>query len=416
MKLLHTADWHLGQKFLYNDRAREHEQALNWILNQIEKEEVDVLIIAGDVFDVANPPNFARKQYYRFLGRLIHTSCRHVVIVGGNHDSPSMLEATEDLLAIMSESEMDITIHVRGAFTGNYEDELIPLYNKEKKLEAVIAAVPFLRDQDIRGSVAGQSFEDRQQSIRDGITNHYLKMAELVAPFQKDKVPLIATGHLFATGGTRAAGRLNRIHIGLFDTIEAEQFPAIFDYVALGHLHRPQMLDSQLPHIRYSGSIIPLDFSEIKDQKVVNLVHFENGKIKGEIELLPIPVFRKLIRLEGDLESVQKKLEAIPAEEKEDYAWVDVLVKTEQIIPDLDRQLRSFSKELPLELLKIRTQGNYKALDEQILEVDLDDLSVEEVFKRKCESLGEAPKEMKDLQKTFKELLSWIDEKEEEGQ
>ena len=117
MKIIHTSDWHLGQKFLYNDREAEHQMALDWLLDTITQNEVDGLVVAGDIFDIGNPPNYARRMYYRFLTQLIHTSCRHVLITGGNHDSPAMLNAPRELLQALN-------IHVVGAATENLEDEL----------------------------------------------------------------------------------------------------------------------------------------------------------------------------------------------------------------------------------------------------------------------------------------------------
>jgi len=93
MKILHTSDWHLGQKFLSKDRIDEHQSALDWLRQTIIEQEIDVLLVSGDIFDIGNPPSYARHLYYRFLTSLQGTYCRHVVITGGNHDSPSMLNA-----------------------------------------------------------------------------------------------------------------------------------------------------------------------------------------------------------------------------------------------------------------------------------------------------------------------------------
>ena len=134
MKILHTADWHLGQKFLFYDREAEHRYALNWLLELIEKEKIDTLIVAGDIFDIGNPPNYARKLYYQFLTKLQNTPCRHVIITGGNHDSPAMLNAPKDLLEALN-------VHVVGAATDDLEDEIVLLKNAKNEIETVVAAV-----------------------------------------------------------------------------------------------------------------------------------------------------------------------------------------------------------------------------------------------------------------------------------
>jgi len=102
MKILHTSDWHLGQKFLSKDRIDEHQSALDWLRQTIIEQEIDVLLVSGDIFDIGNPPSYARHLYYRFLTSLQGTYCRHVVITGGNHDSPSMLNAPKELLEILN--------------------------------------------------------------------------------------------------------------------------------------------------------------------------------------------------------------------------------------------------------------------------------------------------------------------------
>ena len=149
MKILHTSDWHLGQRFLFNDREQEHQRALDWLADTIRTQEVDALIVAGDIFDINNPPNYARTMYYRFLTSLLGTSCRHIIITGGNHDSPSMLNAPRELLRLLN-------IHVVGAVGDALEEELVELKDSEGELELVVAAVPFLRDRDLRFSQAGE--------------------------------------------------------------------------------------------------------------------------------------------------------------------------------------------------------------------------------------------------------------------
>jgi len=143
MKILHTSDWHLGQKFLTNDRKAEHEMALDWLYDTIQTEKVHALIVAGDVFDIGNPPSYARTIYYRFLTKLQGSCCRHIIIIGGNHDSPSMLNAPKELLEILN-------VHIIGAATGDINDEIIPLKDGKGNLEAVIAGVPFLRGNRVR--------------------------------------------------------------------------------------------------------------------------------------------------------------------------------------------------------------------------------------------------------------------------
>lgn len=398
LKILHTSDWHLGQKFLFNHREEEHRLALNWLLDTIKTKEIDILIVAGDVFDIGNPPNYARKLYFDFLTAITQTDCRHLIIIGGNHDSPSMLNAPKDLLKYMN-------IYVVGAATDNIQDEIIELYDNNKKLECVIAAVPFLRDRDLRSATTGESGEERIKQIKKGIYEHYQKAAEAVKQYKDLDIPIIATGHLYAKGAT-AAEKQDNIYIGNIDNIAADQFPDIFDYVALGHIHRPQRV-GKLDQIRYSGSIIPLSFSEIGDNKSIYLVQFEGKKISKKIKPLHVPLSRRLVTIEGQTEDIEERLEALNKKYGQSdllATWVDIIVQTDKIIPNLDSSLKEFAEEMHLEILKIRVRQAHRPLDIQSEILDLDDLLPLDVFKKKCASTGNLPDEIETLTATFKEL------------
>ena len=406
MKILHTADWHLGQKFLFYDREEEHRQALDWLLDLIEKEKIDVLIVAGDIFDIGNPPNYARKLYYQFLTKLQNTSCSHTIITGGNHDSPAMLNAPKELLEALN-------VHVVGSVPPDLENEIILLKNNKNEVDAVVVAVPFLRDRDLKFSHSGESSTERITLIKEGIYQHYAQVGEFASKYETLDVPIIATGHLYAKGAESAAKQDN-IYIGNMENIEAEQFPSVFDYVALGHLHRNQIVGG-MQFIRYSGSIIPLSFSEIQDKKAVNIVQFEGRKIK-HFEAFEVPIFRKLVTLKGSFEAVQKKLDKLEQKVSNDEfpAWVEVIVETDKLIPNLDNLLNDYTKEMNLELLKIRTNRQFYSLDYQSEELNLDDLDPVDVFKKKCESFGSPPDELEEMLATFTELQNWMTENTEQ--
>jgi len=246
--------------------------ALQWLLNTIKQEQIDLLLVAGDVFDVANPPNYARQQYYDFLAQLRGSGSGHVVIVGGNHDSPAMLNAPAAVFK-------HFNIHVIGAATADPSNQIIPLKSKDGTLEAVVAAVPFLRDRDLHYSQAGESAADREQRLQKGIRTHYQHLAGLVAGYQSANVPLLTTGHLYAHGASAEEKRSN-IYIGNRSNIAGGDFPEQFHYVALGHIHRAQRV-AGLNHVRYSGSLIPLDFSEMADNKGIFILDFTGAKVLG---------------------------------------------------------------------------------------------------------------------------------------
>ena len=400
MKILHTSDWHLGQKLLFNDREKEHQLALDWLLDTIQEQAIDVLLVSGDIFDIGNPPNYARQMYFNFLRSLLKASCRHVVITGGNHDSPAMLNAPAELLKALN-------IHIIGAATDEIGDELVVLKNGDK-VEAIIAAVPFLRDRDLRTTLAGEEEKDRQARLQAGLSKHYADLAALAAPYAEQNVPVLAMGHLYAKGAV-ASERQDNIYVGNRENMEASQFPASFDYVALGHIHRPQTVGEQA-HIRYSGSLIPLSFSETKDDKSVYLVEFDGKKLQS-IDALAVPVFRRLKTIQGPLEKVQASLDRFGAKtDRLLKPWVEVIVEAEDYIPQLDQLLRDYCQELPLELVKIRILRPHHSL--QLTESeppDLDDLQVDDVFRQKCRSQGEISDEKEEsLVATFHELQEWM--------
>lgn len=405
MRVLHTSDWHLGQKFLFNDRREEHQMALDWLRDTILSQEVDVLVVAGDIFDIANPPNYARKQYYQFLTSLLGSCCRHIVITGGNHDSPPMLNAPKELLEVLN-------IHIVADVSSDKSNEVLELKSPEGVLELVVAAVPFLRDRDLYQSVAGETGLERIERLKKGIADHYAEMGHLVDFYRNKDVPIITTGHLYASGA-EASDKQDNIYIGNVENITGDKFPAVFDYVALGHIHRAQRIGGT-NHIRYSGSLIPLSFSEVRDEKSAFLLHFE-GKKLNHVETIPVPTFRRLKTIKGKLEDVEQKLQEFAKEETGALIpWVEVVVETDQIIPQLDQHLSAFTTDMNLELLKIRLLYQQKSLDEQVISPDLGDLTDLDVFRKRCERFGSTPEEQGELEKTFLELKSWMQEANED--
>ncbi|MBW1897606.1 MAG: exonuclease subunit SbcD, partial [Deltaproteobacteria bacterium] len=266
MKMIHTSDWHLGQNFMFKDRKKEHEKFLEWLVLLIEKESADVLIVAGDIFDTISPPNYALKMYYSFLARVSSTTSCHTVIVGGNHDSVSTLNAPKNILKALN-------VHVTGGIPVDINDEVIVIKNSLGEPSGIICAVPFLRDRDIRKSVPGESYQGKSRALLEGIKQHYALVKDAAiekkAALTEKKIPVVATGHLFAEGGdVKDEEGLREIHVGSLGKVTADTFPKEFDYLALGHLHRPQKV-GEYRNIRYSGAPIPLSFSEADNTKQV---------------------------------------------------------------------------------------------------------------------------------------------------
>mgnify|MGYP005751257035 CR=1 FL=1 len=400
MRVLHTSDWHLGQRLVNLERTEEHQHFLDWLLQTIESEKVDVLLMAGDVFDTGAPSNTALRQYYTFLTKVCATCCRHIIITGGNHDSVSTLNAPKDLLDCFN-------IKVIGGATSDPLDELIELRDEDGKPELVVCAVPFLRDRDVRLSVPGESYDEREQRIKQGIAAHYAAFVPHVQPYKTQGIPVVAMGHLFAAGGS-ASDSEKEIHVGNLGQIGADQFPKEFDYVALGHLHRPQLVN-KTHHIRYSGSPIPLSFSEVADKKVVYVLDFEAGQLT-DLKEIAIPVCRKLVRFKGELEEVKQKIAVYDNSSYTLPAWAELQVELDAPLPDLNQQLEEILKlktnELQLLIHRppiIRTSR--QTLEQQVHEeVDLYTLGEKDVFLKRCESVF-PESDHTELVATFSELL-----------
>ena len=275
LTLLHTSDWHLGRRLYGKPRYDEFKQFLDWQLQTLREQKVDVLLIAGDIFDTTAPSNQAQNLYYDFLSQVCDTDCRHVIIVAGNHDSASFLEAPKQLLKAFN-------IHIIGSMTDTPTDEVITLSDKAGQPELIVMAVPYLRDRDVRTVGHGERLDDKERKLAQGIKAHYAQIADIAIAQQaqlkakyKRSIPIVATGHLFTVGGQTMEGDgVRDLYVGSLGSIGAEIFHPQIDYVALGHLHIPQAVGGQ-PHIRYAGSPIAMGFGESRQQKQVHLLRFD---------------------------------------------------------------------------------------------------------------------------------------------
>lgn len=396
MKILHTADWHLGHRLHEQSQAEEQDAFLAWLLKCIDANEIDILLVSGDIFDTGVPSTQAQKMYYDFLIELKSTACKHVVITGGNHDAPGTLNAPQALLNALS-------IHVVGKAP---EDIAQEIFHFELKNEAVtIAAVPYLRDQDIRRAVAGETFDELGERYKAALVNHYQEVADYCEK-QSKPGPLIAMGHLFAVGGQTSDSE-NIIYVGNLGDIGAEDFPKSFDYVALGHLHRPQIIGGN-PKIRYAGSPNVLSFSEIGYDKKVIILTVENNAIKAIDDIL-IPIFRKVLRISGTVEECIDAMNKISTEKNELKPWIEVVLSSDAILTGGNAQINQASEGLALEVLKItrKEQKKLVGLEELIgTTTHVKELSPDAVFKLKCQESNFDLKENPAILDAFYEILA----------
>lgn len=401
MKILHTSDWHLGRSLYGENRSHEFAAFLTWLEQSLVREQVDVLIVAGDIFDTATPSNQAQSLYYRFLAKVTQTNtCRHIVLIGGNHDSPSFLEAPKNLLQALN-------VYVVGSRKADISEEVLLLRDEAGELELIVCAVPYLRDRDIRQVEAGESVADKEQKLLQGIRQHYANLAEFAEQQRQQlnpKVPIVATGHLFTAGGKTVDGDgVRDLYVGNLAHVAAHIFPAVFDYVALGHLHVPQIVAGN-EHIRYSGSPIAMGFGEAKQQKSVCLVEFEQGK--AQVRLLEVPCFQPMLRVQGDWPSLQQSITALA---KDENLWLEVVYTGKELVADLREQLYSLVEGSAIKILRVKNQRVVDRVLHSIKQQEsLENLDVNEVFQRCLEQYEVPEQQQLELKAAYHTILEQV--------
>jgi len=406
MKVLHTSDWHLGRSLYGQKRYTEFGQFLDWLGETIVSEQIDALLVAGDIFDTSAPSNRAQSLYYQFLCRVAASTCRHIIVIAGNHDSPTFLDAPRELLR-------SLDVHVIGAATDTIDDEILLLKDADGCPELLVCAVPYLRDRDIRLVEAGESIADKDHKLLEGIRSHYQQVAAL-AESQRQAlgldIPIIAMGHLFTAGGQTIDGDgVRELYVGSLAHVNASMFPPCIDYVALGHLHVPQKISGS-EFMRYSGSPLPMGFGEATQEKSVCLINFTTeGKAEGStqpsVELLPVPVFQQLRKVSGDWNKLSTQLATLAAAKQP--VWLEIIYTGEELISDLRERLESLTEDSELLILRIQnTRLIDRVLNSAHSEESLDDLDVDDVFTR-CLAANEIPDAQQvDLRHSYQQTLS----------
>lgn len=397
MKILHTSDWHLGRTlYTKKDRLDEHTAFLNWLLDTIKRENIDLLLIAGDVFDTASPSSTSQKLYYDFLIKVKTVGCENVIVVGGNHDSPSFLNAPKDILSALN-------ISVIGNSSEDIDDEIILIKDKAGKLALLVCAVPFLRERDISRFAEGESYSDRSKRINENIQKHYREVAERAEQIRAElgvNIPIIATGHLSVSGGKRMDDDgVRETYIGTIEAISSDIFPETFDYVALGHYHIPSVIKS---HIRYSGSPIPMGFAEANQQKQVYIIDFTEEKTISNIE---IPVFQKLVSIAGDKAEIEKQIKSLRADNQS--VWVEIVYTGDEIFPDISNWVEEQIAGSQIEVLKLinRQLLNAVLTHEDTTEL-LDEINEYDVFDKVLEKNSIPDEQSETLRELYKEILT----------
>ncbi len=387
MRVLHTADWHLGHSLAGFSRAHEHRLFLAWLADRVEELAPDALVIAGDVFDHQNPPAEAQDAFYGFLAGLSRR-CPGltVVVVAGNHDGAHRLQAPAAVLRYLN---VHVVGHVLRGADGRLDAArlMVPVH-RGGELVGLCAAVPFLRPADLHALAQGAGGDDPWLAALRSVYDeaHDLARARLAA--DGAGLPLLATGHLYASGCHASANSERRVFVGGQEHVPADVLLGRFDYVALGHLHRAQGVGGA-EGVRYAGSPLPLATDEAPYRHQVVLTTLAAGK-EPEVQAIPVPRAVPVVRLPdaGQPETLDRVLDRLraldrhdgPAEERPFLAVKVLLDKPEPLLRQrVDQALEGKNHRL----VALTTElASARPGDGALPTEPLSQLRAEEVFRR----------------------------------
>lgn len=399
MKILHTADWHLGKNLGLHKRTHEFAAFIEHLLNDVlPSERPDVVVIAGDVFDVPSPSIEAQELYFKFL---VGASALGVpvIISAGNHDSPAFLKVHSPVLAALR-------IHI---VTHGADDPLIPWHNKEGELSAIFLAVPYLRDGDVRTGSVGQSHDEREAQLRAGVAAHYAQwVARAQALRGAKEIPIIALGHIFMLGGVVQEKDGVRPPVGTLSHLDPLSLPEAIDYLALGHLHKAQTVGKR-PHWRYSGTPLPMSFSEAKDSKSVCLVQFAGRK--ACVTLRELPRWQPFVSLKGNHDELAEALAEL--ESVEEPVYVELLYSPGapvELLRALQKRVSERSRHLHILHLKAIKETAAGGLALRPAGPALEELDPADIFAQRLEKSAHTAGEKQALSQLFGRILQRYNE------
>jgi exonuclease SbcD len=407
MRLLHTSDWHLGHTLHDVPRDREHALFLDWLLDAIGEQRVDALLVAGDIFDTANPSAAAQAMFYRFLTQVRRRYERlEIVLIGGNHDSADRLDAPAPLLD-------GFDVQVVGGLPRREDRSLdldrlvVPLRDGAGEVRAWVAAVPLLRPADL------PPMGKAEDPLVEGVRSIYRDVLDEARRRRAPGQAIVGMGHLYMTGTKLSELSERRILGGNQHALPHDLFPEDVAYAALGHLHLAQQVGR--PSIRYSGSPIPLSLAEIDYPHQVCLVELE-GEALGRVTPLPVPRAIDILRIprRGALGKAEllAALEALPAAGDDDPAlrpFLEVRVSLERPDPGLRHDVEEAlaGKHARLVRLGVELGGDGQSLADRGVQQMLDELQPETVFENRWRQShpGDPPA---DLMEAFVELVGRV--------
>ncbi|MTJ80555.1 MAG: exonuclease subunit SbcD [Telmatospirillum sp.] len=413
MRIIHTADWHLGQEFHGFPRETEHTAFLAWLEDRLVEHRVDALLVSGDIFDSQNPPVSAQRQLYQFIGRIAtRLPWLRVVITGGNHDSAGRLEAPGPLLDAFGVRVIGSLPRTAGGAI-DPDRLLVPLDSADGGPGLLCIAMPFLRPADLPPTGGNDGVDEERDPLIEGVRSLYREAFLLAARRLRPGQRLVAMGHCYMTGGEISEMSERRILGGNQHALPADIFPEDVAYVALGHLHKAQSVGGR-PHMRYSGSPLPLSVSERDYRHQVMLVEIGDGPVSLTPLIVPrtIPVLRIPDHGTASPEEVLARAASLdlPLPPSPDLMpYLEVAVVLSAPAPGLRRELDAALDGKPVRLARLTVSSDRRpGRDPAVPVPDLADLHPEDVFRR-CWADRYSEPPPGDVLDSFRGLLEEID-------
>ena len=408
IRILHTADWHLGQTFFGYDRVEEHVHFLQWLARELKENKIDVLLVAGDVFDVSNPSAASQRMFYHFIRQVTEENPKlQLVVVAGNHDSAARLEAPVPLLQEMRTEIRGIVRKHEGEI--DYDHLIVELKNSEGEVEALCLAVPFLRQGDYPVVATNGN------PYAEGVKELYVRLQERALQRRKDGQALVAVGHLQATGSEIAERDFSdRTIIGGLECVSPDTFTEQIAYTALGHIHKSQRVSGR-ENVRYAGSPLPMSFAEREYHHGVVIVTLAEGWAV-EIEkreyvplvgLLSVPRGKaatpeEVLEELAHLPLASEEAEGEQTERSLHFPYLEIKVLLTEPEPMLRQQIEEAIADKAVRLARIVSvyrQAEENTLEEEVLAAGLQEMNPLQIVKATFENTyqSEMPEELERL-------------------
>ncbi|WP_017443862.1 exonuclease subunit SbcD [Gayadomonas joobiniege] len=393
MRILHTSDWHLGQNFYNRNRSAEHQALIDWLIKTVRDQQIDLVLVAGDIFDTGAPASYARKMLNQFVVQLSQLNCQ-LILLAGNHDSVAVLNECQSLYAALN------CRLVTTAQASAIQEQIFTLQNAQGEPAAVFCAVPFLRPRDILSAS-----ESSHQDLQHAISRHYQALFERAQALSQQvgiaSLPIIGSGHLTLLN-SKKTNSVRDIYIGSLEALPASVLPD-FDYLALGHIHQPQAI-GPTGKIRYSGSPLAMSFDEKSSEKSVVIY---DTLAADPIHLLAVPEFQPLKQICCSLQQLPAELAALPAH-KLPY-WLDIEISATDYHAKVQQQVHEIAADYPVEVLLVRRARKAAQLDPAFIQTSsLTELKVTDVFNQRLTEIELDSEQSRALQTRFLQCLEQV--------